>query len=71
MPSKTYFVTVSFCFLNKEFFIEKIEKIKIVKRIERHFFYGGKPATELRLENLNFIPFEKMKQYLENFFQVF
>jgi len=58
-------------FLNKEFFIEKIENVKVSKRIERHFLYGGKPATELSLKNLNFSPFDKMKKHLENFFEAF
>ena len=56
-------------FLNKSFFILKVKDLVVSKKIERHFMYGGKPATEISLKNIRYIPLSKMKEELTKFFE--
>jgi len=56
-------------FSNKNFFIVKVQELIISKKIERHFMYGGKPATEINLKETTYVPFSEMKKEVSKFFE--
>ena len=58
-------------FTNKDFFVYKVKDLKVSKKIDRHFMYGGKPATEISLKETQYSPFSKMKEKLKDFFKNF
>lgn len=56
-------------FQNKDFLISKVGDLVVNKKIDRHFMYGGKPATEIGLKDIRYVSLSKMKEELLKFFK--
>lgn len=61
-------VLLGFDYANGSFFVEKVFHIPLLRRVQSHFPYGGKPASELDLNGIAFYKFENMKSVINRFF---
>lgn len=61
-------ILMGFDLFNYKFFIDQISNLQLIRKMDRHFLYGGKPASEISLEGIKFINLEDFKSSIQEYF---